>query len=96
VERAHQGSPQGIPDTEQRQTWQGFGDGFTQSVEMALIPAVFAFVGLALDRWLGIVPVLTVSLAIFGMVGSFARAYYTYTGRIAREERNRRPWEHRP
>jgi hypothetical protein len=84
-----------VAQTDQRQTWKGFGDGFTQAVEMALIPALLALAGLALDRWLGIVPVLTIVFALFGMAGTFVRAYYTYTGLIEQQERDRRPWEQR-
>jgi len=94
VERTPGGTvDQAQRNLEQRQTWKGFGDGFTQAVEMALIPAVLAGLGLVLDRWLGIVPILTITLTVFGMAGTFARAYYTYTGTIEQHERTRRPWE---
>lgn len=61
--------------------WRGFGDGLSQAVEMALVPPLFALGGLALDKWLGLVPVLTVTLAVVAMVGMFARAYYAFSAR---------------
>jgi hypothetical protein len=76
---------------DQRQTWKGFGDGFTQAIEMALIPALLALLGLVLDRWIGIVPVLTVTFAVFGAAGTFARAYYTYVAHMEQQSESR-PW----
>lgn len=60
--------------------------------EMALVPVLLALAGLALDRWLGIVPVLTIGLAVFGMAGSFARAYYAYNERMEQDDRERPTW----
>jgi len=38
---------------------------------------------------------ISILFALFGMVGTFVRAYYTYTGLIEQQERERRPWEHK-
>lgn len=68
---------------------QGFGDGFTQAVEMAVIPVILACLGLAADRRLGTVPLLAIVLMVVGMAGTFARAYcaYQYQWSIEKEKR---------
>jgi F0F1-type ATP synthase assembly protein I len=70
---------------------QGFGDGLTQAVEMAVIPVILAFVGLAVDGRLGTMPLFTIVLLVVGMTGGFARAYYAYQYECRLEE-ERHPW----
>ena len=70
-----------------------FSDGlFNQShgsFELVLAPVILALVGLGLDRWIGTVPVFTIVLAVAGMVGSWAKQYYSYRAAID-EQRARR------
>jgi F0F1-type ATP synthase assembly protein I len=70
-----------------------FSDGlFNQShgsFELVLAPVILALIGLGLDRWLGTIPVFTIVLAVAGMVGSWAKQYYTYRSAID-EQRARR------
>ncbi len=70
-----------------------FSDGlFNQShgsFELVLAPVILALIGLGLDRWLGTVPVFTIVLAVAGMVGSWAKQYYSYRTSID-EQRARR------
>lgn len=80
-----------MDDGERRAMWKGFGDGLAQAFEMAVIPVVFALGGLALDRWLGTVPVITTVLVLVGMIGVFLRAYYWYLAG-AEEADAGRPW----
>ncbi len=75
--------------SDRRASWQGFSDGFSQAVEMAVTPVLFALLGHWLDGHLGTGPLLTVSLAVFAMVGSFLRAYYHYLARCEALERDK-------
>jgi hypothetical protein len=69
-----------------RELSRGFGDAFTMSVELALTPALFGGIGLALDRWIGTFPVFTLALGLFALAGMFVRAWYDYDARMKREE----------
>lgn len=59
-----------------------FSDGlFNQSYgsfDLVLAPVLLALIGLGLDRLLAITPVLTVAFTLIGMVGAFAKLFYTY------------------
>jgi F0F1-type ATP synthase assembly protein I len=70
---------------------EGFGDGLTQALEMAVIPVILALLGLAVDRRLGTVPLFTIVLLVAGTAGGFARAYYAYRFQCALDE-EKRPW----
>lgn len=65
-----------------RVSWQGFGDGLTQAVEMSLTPVLFALLGMVVDGWAGTRPAFTIALAVFAMVGVFLKAYYHYVARM--------------
>lgn len=81
-------------DRDQQTVWQGFGDGLTQAVEMALLPIVFALIGLFVDRAVGTTPIFTVALAVFGTVGTFLKTYYHYVARVERLEEGK-AWRRR-
>jgi F0F1-type ATP synthase assembly protein I len=74
------------------QKMQGFGDGLTLAVEMAVIPLILAVLGLAADRRLGTLPLFTIVLLVVGMAGGFARSYYAYRYQCELEE-EKRPWD---
>ena len=48
------------------------------SFELVLAPVILALLGLGLDKALGVVPVFTVSFALLGAIGAFAKLYYGY------------------
>jgi hypothetical protein len=73
----------------------GFGDALAQAFEFAAIPVLFALAGTGLDAWLGTRPVLTVLLAVIGLIGVCLRAYYVYEDQFRREEEGK-PWTRRP
>jgi F0F1-type ATP synthase assembly protein I len=73
------------------QNGRGGGDGLTQAVEMAVIPLLLAFLGLAADNRLGTVPLFTIALLVLGTAGGFTRAYYAYRYQCDLEE-EKRPW----
>jgi F0F1-type ATP synthase assembly protein I len=74
------------------QKMQGFGDGLTLAVEMAVIPLILTLLGLAADRRLGTMPLFTILLLVLGMAGGFARSYYAYRYQCELEE-EKRPWD---
>lgn len=74
--------PRPTPGPAAFRTSSALGDGFTSSFELALTPAVLALAGLGLDRWLGTVPVFTITLAVLGLVGMVARLYYGYSNEM--------------
>ena len=61
-----------------QELYNGFGDTFTRGMEMVLTPLFLGGVGYGLDRLLGLVPVLTIVLAMVGVVGVGVKEYYTY------------------
>lgn len=50
---------------------------------------VFFFAGFGMDHWLGTKPWFTLGLTIFGIVGTFVRAYYAYVAEMDRHQRDR-------
>ncbi len=48
------------------------------SFELALAPVILALLGFALDHLFGITPVCTVTFAVAGTIGAFAKLYYGY------------------
>ena len=63
---------------ERRELYNGFGNALALGIEFALGPVIFGGIGWLLDRWLGIAPVLTIVLAVVGVVASFLRTWYRY------------------
>lgn len=77
--------------TEQGELYRGYGDGLSRAFEFALTPVIFGAMGYGLDRWLGIVPVLTIILFLVAVAGVFAKAWYAYEARMQYEE-SLGPW----
>ena len=77
--------------SEQGQLYNGFGDGLARAFEFAMTPAIFAAGGYGLDRWLGILPVLTIVFFLVSVAGMFAKTWYTYEARMQAEDATR-PW----
>ncbi len=71
---------------ERRSLNRGLGDGLTSSVEVFVMPAAFAGLGLLLDRWLGLLPVLTIALGAFGFVATLTTLWVRYDLQMRREE----------
>ena len=65
-------------------------DALGRGMEWAFTFLVFAGLGLLLDWYLGLLPVLTIVFAVVGAVGLFVRAKYRYEIEMARHERERR------
>ncbi|MFM7069373.1 MAG: AtpZ/AtpI family protein [Actinomycetes bacterium] len=61
------------------------------SFELAVAPVVMALIGLAVDRWLGTTPLLTVLFALLGVAGSTVKVIYVYKAEMAAEAAES-PW----
>jgi hypothetical protein len=76
---------------ELRDTYRGFGDGFSRAFELAVTPALFGLAGYGLDRWLGIVPVFTLVFSLWAVTALFIRTWYDYVERMKAHEATG-PW----
>jgi len=76
---------------ERREMYTGFGDGLARAFELAVTPVVFGALGYGLDRWLGLAPVLTIVLFLFGVAGTSYMAWFRYEAEMRRVERDA-PW----
>ncbi len=65
-----------------QETYRGFGDTLAVSVELAVSPVIFGLIGYGLDRWLGIVPLFTIVLVLFCIVGLSVRMWFEYDARM--------------
>lgn len=72
--------------TARRETNKGLGDGLALAFEIAVTPTIFGIIGYMLDRWLGIVPVLTITLGLVAMIGMFVRMWYGYDLQMREQE----------
>jgi len=59
--------------------YNGFGNGLALAFELALVPAIFGLMGYALDRWLGLLPVLTIAFVLLAVAGLSVRQFAAYT-----------------
>ena len=67
---------------DKRDLWNGFGDGLARAFEFAVTPAIFAGIGLVIDRRIGLFPVLTIGLLVFSLVGMFIKLWFTYDAQM--------------
>jgi F0F1-type ATP synthase assembly protein I len=76
---------------DKRELYRGFGDGYTRAFELAVTPMIFGFFGYLLDRWLGMVPVLTTVFALVALVGLLLRTWFGYVYKMQSLEKAG-PW----
>lgn len=82
------------PTGPQADLYRTMGDGFARAFELAVTPALFAAMGYGIDRWIGIVPVLTIVFGLVAIIGMLLRTWYGYVYRMqALEEAG--PWAKR-
>jgi F0F1-type ATP synthase assembly protein I len=70
-----------------RDLHNGFGDALATAVEMAVTPAVFAYLGWRLDAWLGTAPLFLIALFLFTMGYVIWKQWHRYEERMRTEER---------
>jgi len=75
----------------QGELYNGAGEGMARAFELALTPAIIGGFGYLLDRWLGLLPVLTIVFFLVAMVGLVARLWYAYDAEMTLHE-NAGPW----
>ena len=90
VEGDNQGSR-----NDRQANWQGFGDGLSQGLEMAVTPVLCALIGLFIDQRVGTTVLFALAFAIFAMVANFVKAYYVYIYGSQQEEEGQ-PWAKPP
>lgn len=64
------------------------------SFELAITPVIFGGVGFLLDRWLGILPVLTIALLVLGALGVATKLWLGYDREMKVHE-EAGPWARR-
>ena len=65
-----------------RELNKGFGDALSVAVELAVTPAIFAFLGSRLDSWLGTSPVFLLAFFLFTFTYVAWREYTKYKLRM--------------
>ena len=76
---------------ERRDLYNGFSDGLARAFELAVTPVIFGGIGYGLDRWLDLVPLLTLVLFLFGVAGTSYMAWFRYDAEMRRVEADK-PW----
>jgi hypothetical protein len=74
-----------------RDLYNGAGEGMSRAFELAVTPAILGGFGYMLDRWLGLLPVLTIVFFLVAVCGVAARMYYGYDARM-KELEAAGPW----
>ncbi len=59
--------------------YRTFGNGYTRAFELAVTPTLFGLMGYGLDRWLGIIPVLTL---VFALTAFLSLLLSTWSGYV--------------
>lgn len=75
-------------------TYRNFGEGFSRAFEFAVTPVLFGAMGYGLDRWIGIVPVLTIVFALVAVISMMLRTWFGYVHRMQQLE-EAGPWAKR-
>jgi len=65
-----------------RELNKGFGDALALAVELAITPAIFAFLGWRLDEWLGTTPLFLLVFFLFTFSYVAWREYTRYKLRM--------------
>ena len=79
-----------LDQREQRELRQGAGDALAASFEMIASPAIFAFLGWLVDRWLGVFPVFTLLFGGVVLAYQVWRMYVQYSEKMDRMLEERR------
>jgi F0F1-type ATP synthase assembly protein I len=70
-----------------RELNKGFGDALAVAVELAVTPAIFAFLGWRLDAWLGTTPLFLLVFFLFTFTYVAWREYTRYKLRMDEHQR---------
>jgi F0F1-type ATP synthase assembly protein I len=72
----------------------GFGDALAQAFEFAVVPILFALLGLWLDHRFDSGPLWVVVCSAFGITGVCVKTIYAYKAKVEKEEEGK-PWTRR-
>lgn len=62
----------------------------TRGLELAITPVVFGGIGWLVDSWLGTRPLFTIGLAVFAVIGTVAKMWFSYDHHMRVIERSGR------
>ena len=79
---------------DRRDLYNGFGDGLARAFELAVTPAIFGLLGYGLDRWIGILPLLTITFTLLALVGKSYVMWLEYDAAMKRHDAEK-PWGRR-
>lgn len=65
---------------------QGFGDGMSRAFELVATPLAFAGIGFLVDLLADTRPAFTIAFGLFGVIGTFVRAWYGYDSEMRGHE----------
>lgn len=80
-----------VPPVTRGDLYRSFGDSYTRAFELAVTPAIFGLAGYGLDRWFGILPVLTIVFSLWAVIALLLRTWYGYVARMQEHEATG-PW----
>ncbi len=66
---------------------QGFGDALSMAFELVATPALFAYIGLLVDRALGTVPLFVLLFSLIVLAYTVWKTFKSYERRMQRIER---------
>jgi F0F1-type ATP synthase assembly protein I len=69
-----------------RELNNGFGNALSTAVELAVTPAIFAWIGWRIDSWLGTSPIFLVFLFLFTFSYVVWRQFSSYAVTMRRQE----------
>ena len=79
---------------DKRDLYNGFGNTLARAIEFVAAPVLFALGGAALDRRFDLTPILTITLLVLALTGTFVRTWYSYVESMKAEEA-KGPWHSR-
>ena len=81
--------------TDTQRLYNGFGNTLARAFELVVTPTLFGLIGYGIDRMLGTVPVFSVILAVFCVIGMSVKMYYGYIVAMEAHEAAG-PWARKP
>ena len=81
--------------TDTQRLYNGFGNTLARAFELVVTPTLFGLIGYGIDRVLGTLPVFTVILAVFCVIGMSVKMYYGYIVAMEAHEAAG-PWARKP
>ena len=84
-----------MEQTDTQRLYNGFGHTLARAFELVVTPSLFGVIGYGIDRACGTVPVFTVILAVFCVIGMSVKMYYGYVFTMKAYEAAG-PWARKP